>query len=151
MYVKIVVYNRYRNKFKKEILKCLNILKSIKGGGRGMLVMQRIEQNFLFVVEVLKEVRRVIVIMVEFLFLFVCIFWFERKQSKRLMFLIFMMRFCCLEDVWDEVVVQSVSIRLEVVQIVVEEFEIELGCIFWWLIQIRVLFFNIIIVKMFFV
>ncbi|KAF2617222.1 hypothetical protein F2Q68_00040939 [Brassica cretica] len=146
--MKIAAYNRHRNKLKKETLKCLNTLKSIKGGGRGTLVMQRIEQNLLFVAEVLKEVRRAIVTMVESLFSLVCIPWLERKQSKRSMFSIFTMRFCCLDDVWDEVAVQSASTRLEAAQIAVEELEIELGCIFRRLIQTRVSLLNIITAKM---
>lgn len=148
MHVKIAAYNRHRNKLKKETLKCLNTLKSIKGGGRGTLVMQRIEQNLLFVAEVLKEVRRAILTMVESLFSLVCIPWLERKQSKRSMSSIFTMRFCCLDDVWDEVAVQSASTRLEAAQIAVEELEIELGCIFRRLIQTRVSLLNIITAKM---
>ncbi|CAF2109684.1 unnamed protein product [Brassica oleracea var. botrytis] len=148
MHVKIAAYNRHRNKLKKETLKCLNTLKSIKGGGRGTLVMQRIEQNLLFVAEVLKEVRRAIVTMVESLFSLVCIPWLETKQSKRSMSSIFTMRFCCLDDVWDEIAVQSASTRLEAAQIAVEELEIELGCIFRRLIQTRVSLLNIITAKM---
>ncbi|KAG2319650.1 hypothetical protein Bca4012_054105 [Brassica carinata] len=146
--VKIAAYNRHRNKLKKETLKCLNTLKSIKGGGRGTLVMQRIEQNLLFVAEVLKEVRRAIVTMVESLFSLVCIPWLERKQRKRSVSSMFTMRFCCLDDVWDEVAVQSASTRLEAAQIAVEELEIELGCIFRRLIQTRVSLLNIITAKM---
>lgn len=148
MHVKIAAYNRHRNKLKKETLKCLNTLKSIKGGGKGTLVMQRIEQNLLFVAEVLKEVRRAIVTMVESLFSLVCIPWLETKQSKRSMSSIFTMRFCCLDDVWDEIAVQSASTRLEAAQIAVEELEIELGCIFRRLIQTRVSLLNIITAKM---
>ncbi|CAH2036717.1 unnamed protein product [Thlaspi arvense] len=146
---KIAAYNRYRKKLKKETLKCLNSLKSIKGGGRGTTVMQqRIEQNLLFVAEVLKEVRRAIVTMVESLFSLVCIPWLERKQSKGSLSSIFTMRFCCFNDAWDEVAVQSGSTRLEAAQIAVEELEIELGCIFRRLIQTRVSLLNIVTAKM---
>ncbi|CAH8357221.1 unnamed protein product [Eruca vesicaria subsp. sativa] len=149
MHVKIAAYNRHRNKLKKETLKCLNTLKSIQGGGRGTMVMQMIEQNLLFVAEVLKEVRRAIVSMVESLFSLVCIPWLERKQRRRsIMSSMFTMRFCCWDDVWDEVAVQSASTRLEAAQIAVEELEIELGCIFRRLIQTRVSLLNIITAKM---
>ncbi|ESQ51406.1 hypothetical protein EUTSA_v10017569mg, partial [Eutrema salsugineum] len=66
---KIAAYNRYRNKLKKGTLKCLNMTQSI-------------EQNILFVAEVLKAVRRTIMTMVESLFSLVCILWLERRPSK---------------------------------------------------------------------
>ncbi|ESQ34742.1 hypothetical protein EUTSA_v10008670mg [Eutrema salsugineum] len=144
---KIAAYNRYRKKLKKETLKCLNSLKGIKGG-RGATVTPSIEQNLLFVAEVLKEVRRAIMTMVESLFSLVCIPWLERRPSKGSLSSIFTMRFCCFDDVWDEMAVQSASTRLEAAQIAVEELEIELGCIFRRLIQTRVSLLNILTAKM---
>ncbi|KAG7597721.1 hypothetical protein ISN44_As06g020510 [Arabidopsis suecica] len=134
---KIAAYNQYRNKLKKETLKSLHSLKRIEGG-RGMMEMmemQSIEQNLLFVAEVLREVRRAIVSMVESLFSFMCVPWLERKPSKGSLSSLFTMQFCCCDDVWDEVAVQSAGTRLEAAQIAVEELEIELGCIFQRLIQ----------------
>ncbi|XP_010498485.1 PREDICTED: uncharacterized protein LOC104776170 [Camelina sativa] len=145
---KIAAYNRYRNKLKKETLKCLNSLKSIEGGaGRGTTEMQSIEQNLLFVAEVLQEVRRAIMTMVESLFSLVCLPCLERKPSKGSFSSIFTMRFCCFDDVWDEVALQSAGTRLEASQIAVEELEIELGCIFRRLIQTRVSLLNILTAK----
>lgn len=66
-------------------MKCLNCFKGMIGGRVEMLR----EFNFLFVVEVLKEVREVVVIMVELLFFFGCIFWLEKRLSKGFLFLIF--------------------------------------------------------------
>ncbi|XP_010459735.1 PREDICTED: uncharacterized protein LOC104740748 [Camelina sativa] len=146
---KIAAYNRYRNKLKKETLKCLNSLKSIEGGaGKGTMEMQSIEQNLLFVAEVLQEVRRAIVTMVESLFSLVCLPCLERKPSKgSSLSSIFTMRFCCFDDVWDEVALQSAGTRLEASQIAVEELEIELGFIFRRLIQTRVSLLNILTAK----
>lgn len=146
LHEKIAAYNRYRKKLKKETVKCLNSLKSIKGG-RGTMAMHMIEQNLLFVAEVLKEVRRAIVTMVESLFSLVCVPWLEKKRSKGSLSSIFKMRFCCFDDVWDEVAMQSASTRLEAAQIAVEELEIELGCIFRRLIQTRVSLLNILTAK----
>lgn len=140
---KITAYNRFRNKLKKETVKCLNSLKSNKGGARGTMVMQGIEQNLLFVSEVLKEVRRAIVTMVESLFSLVCIPWLERRPSKGSLSSIFTMRFCCFDDAWDEMAMQSANTRLEAAQIAIEDLEIELGCIFRRLIQTRVSLLNI--------
>ncbi|CAE5958063.1 unnamed protein product [Arabidopsis arenosa] len=144
---KIAAYNRYRNKLKKETLKCLNSLKSIEGGGRGTMEMQSIEQNLLFVGEVLKEVRRAVVTMVESLFSLVCAPWLERKPSIGSYSSIFTMQFCCFDDAWDEVAMQSASTRLEAAEITVEELEIELECIFRRLIQTRVSLLNILTAK----
>jgi len=144
---KVAAYNRYRNKLKKETLKCLNSLKSIEGGGRGMMEMQSIEQNLLFVAEVLKEVRRAVVTMVESLFSLVCVPWLERKPSIGSFSSIFTMQFCCFDDAWDEVAMRSASTRLEAAEITVEELEIELECIFRRLIQTRVSLLNILTAK----
>lgn len=146
---KIAAYNRYRNKLKKETLKCLNRLKSIEGGGgRGTMEMQSIEQNLVFVTEVLQEVRRAIVTMVESLFSIVCVPCLEKKPSKGSLSSIFTMRLCCFDDdVWDEVRLQTAGTRLEAAQIAVEELEIELGCIFRRLIQTRVSLLNILTAK----
>lgn len=146
---KIAAYNRYRNKLKKETLKCLNSLKSIDGG-RGMMEMmemQSIEQNLLFVAEVLREVRRAIVTMVESLLSLVCVPWLERKPSIGSFSSIFTMQFCCFDDAWDEVAMQSANTRLEAAEITVEELEIELECIFRRLIQTRVSLLNILTAK----
>lgn len=144
---KIAAYNRFRNKLKKETLKCLNSLKSIEEGGRGTMEMQMIEQNLLFVAEVLGEVRRAIVTMVESLFSLVCVPCLERKPRKGSLYSIFTMRFCCFDDLWDEVALQSAGTRLEAAQIAVEELEIELGLIFRRLIQTRVSLLNILTAK----
>ncbi|EFH69374.1 predicted protein [Arabidopsis lyrata subsp. lyrata] len=143
---KIAAYNQYRNKLKKETLKCLNSLKSIDGG-RGMMEMQSIEQNLLFVAEVLREVRRAIVTMVESLFSLVCVPWLERKPSIGSFSSIFTMQFCCFDDAWDKVAMQSANTRLEAAEITVEELEIELECIFRRLIQTRVSLLNILTAK----
>lgn len=144
---KIAAYNRYKNKLKKETLKCLNCLKSMKGssgGGGGGRVAMPIEQNLLFVAEVLKEVRRVIVMMVESLFSLGCIPWLEKRSSKGPLSSIFMIRSSYwLDDVWDETAVQSASTRLEAAEIAVEELEIELESIFRRLIHTRVSLLNI--------
>lgn len=142
---KIAAYNRYKNKLKKETLKCLNCLKSMKGssGGRGRVAMQ-IEQNLLFVAEVLKEVRRVVVMMVESLFSLGCIPWLEKRSSKGSLSSIFTIRSSYwLDDVWDETAVQSATTRLEAAEIAVEELEIELESIFRRLIHTRVSLLNI--------
>ncbi|XP_010539805.1 PREDICTED: uncharacterized protein LOC104813759 [Tarenaya hassleriana] len=139
---KIAAYNRYRNKLRKETLKCLNCLKGMKKDGENRSGMA--EQNLLFVAEVLKEVRMAIVSMVESLFSLVCIPWLERRSSKGPLSLssIFATRSYC-NDIWDETAVQSASTRLEAAEIAVEELEIELECIFRRLIQTRVSLLNI--------
>ncbi|CAH8258330.1 unnamed protein product [Arabidopsis lyrata] len=139
---KIAAYNRYKNKLKKETLKCLNCLKNMKGS-EGRVAMP-IEQNLLFVAEVLKEVRRVVVTMVESLFSLGCIPWLEKRSSKGSLSSIFTIRSSyLLDDVWDETAVQSATTRLEAAEIAVEELEIELESIFRRLIQTRVSLLNI--------
>ncbi|KAL1190054.1 hypothetical protein V5N11_033358 [Cardamine amara subsp. amara] len=142
---KIAAYNRYKNKLKKETLKCLNCLKTMKesGGGGGRTAMP-IEQSLQFVAEVLKEVRRVVVTMVESLFSLGCIPWLEKRSSKGSLSSIFTIRSSYwLDDVWDETAVQSATTRLEAAEIAVEELEIELESIFRRLIQTRVSLLNI--------
>lgn len=142
---KIAAYNRYKNKLKKETLKCLNCLKTMKesGGGGGRAAMP-IEQSLLFVAEVLKELRRVVVTMVESLFSLGCIPWLEKRSSKGSLSSIFTIRSSYwLDDVWDETAVQSATTRLEAAEIAVEELEIELESIFRRLIQTRVSLLNI--------
>lgn len=139
---KVAAYNRYKNKLKRETLKCLNCLKNMKAGG-GRVAMP-IEQNLLFVAEVLKEVRRVVVTMVESLFSLGCIPWLEKRSSKGSLSSIFTIRSSyLLDDVWDETAVQSATTRLEAAEIAVEELEIELESIFRRLIQTRVSLLNI--------
>jgi len=139
---KIAAYNRYKNKLKKETLKCLNCLKNMKGN-EGRVAMP-IEQNLLFVTEVLKEVRRVVVTMVEALFSLGCIPWLEKRSSKGSLSSIFSIRSSyLLDDEWDETAVQSATTRLEAAEITVVELEIELESIFRRLIQTRVSLLNI--------
>ncbi|EOA34137.1 hypothetical protein CARUB_v10021639mg [Capsella rubella] len=139
---KIAAYNRYKNNLKKETLKCLNCLKNMKGSG-GRVAMP-IEQNLLFVAEVLEEVRRVVVTMVESLFSLGCIPWLEKRSSKGSLSSIFTIRSSyLLDDVWDETAVQSATTRLEAAEIAIEELEIELEFIFRRLIQTRVSLLNI--------
>ncbi|CAN6845475.1 unnamed protein product [Brassica oleracea] len=65
---KIAAYDRYKNKLKKETLKCLkNNMNGSSGEGGGKEGMPR-EQNLLFVAEALKEARIVVVTMVGSLF-----------------------------------------------------------------------------------
>ncbi|XP_010416531.1 PREDICTED: uncharacterized protein LOC104702379 [Camelina sativa] len=139
---KIAAYNRYKNKLKKETLKCLNCLKNMKGS-EGRVDMPT-EHNLLFVAEVLKEVRRVVVTMVESLFSLGCIPWLEKRSSKGSLSSIFTSRSSyLLDNVWDETAVQSATTRLEAAEIAIEELEIELESIFRRLIQTRVSLLNI--------
>ncbi|ESQ27507.1 hypothetical protein EUTSA_v10019849mg [Eutrema salsugineum] len=144
---KIAAYNRYKNNLKKETLKCLNCLKNMKGsGGGGGRVAMPTEQNLLFVAEVLKEVRRVVVTMVESLFSLGCIPWLEKRSSKGSLSSIFTTRSSSsywLDEVWDETAVQSATTRLEAAEIAVEELEIELESTFRRLIHTRVSLLNI--------
>ena len=65
---KIAAYDRYKNKLKKETLKCLkNNMNGSSGEGGVKEGMPR-EQNLLFVAEALKEARIVVVTMVGSLF-----------------------------------------------------------------------------------
>ncbi|CAN8275623.1 unnamed protein product [Cochlearia groenlandica] len=143
---KIAAYNRYKNKIKKETLRCLkNIKESNKGGGGGSEVVP-IEHNLLFVSEVLKEVRGVIITMVESLFSLGCVPWLERSTITKgsLSNLFFSIRSSyCLDEVWDETAVHSAATRLEAAEIAVEELEIELESIFRRLIHTRVSLLNI--------
>nr|AAV74227.1 At1g20520 [Arabidopsis thaliana] len=109
--------------------------------------LQDLQLTLLFVAEVLKEVRRAVVTMVESLFSLVCVPWLERKPSIGSFSSIFTMQFCCFDDAWDEVAMRSASTRLEAAEITVEELEIELECIFRRLIQTRVSLLNILTAK----
>lgn len=138
---KIGAYNQCKNRLKKEILKCLNCLKSMKGSGGGGMP---IELNLLFVTEVLNEVRAAVVMMVESLFSLGCIPWLEKRSGKGSLSSIFTTRSSdWSDDIWDETAVQSAATRLEAAEIAVEELEIELESIFRRLIHTRVSLLNI--------
>ncbi|CAA7042539.1 unnamed protein product [Microthlaspi erraticum] len=144
---KIAAYYRFKNKLKKETLKCLNCLKNMKGssGGGGRETTMPIEHNLLFVAEVLKEVRVAVVSMVESLFSLGCIPWLEKSSNKgSLMSSIFTIRSSdWLDDIWDETAVQSATTRLEAAEIAIEQLEIELESFFRRLIHTRVSLLNI--------
>ncbi|XP_013614566.1 PREDICTED: uncharacterized protein LOC106320746 [Brassica oleracea var. oleracea] len=135
---KIAAYDRYKNKLKKETLKCLkNNMNGSSGEGGGKEGMPR-EQNLLFVAEALKEARIVVVTMVGSLFslepaLLGCIPWLERRWSKGSLSSIFSVRSSYwLDNVWGD----TAAARLEAL-------EIELESIFRRLIHTRVSLLNI--------
>ncbi|WCJ44352.1 hypothetical protein M5689_025023 [Euphorbia peplus] len=138
---KISAYNNYRNKLKKETLKCLKSLKGMKT--RSFVVDSNgsgVDHKLMLVVEVIREVRVITISTIESLLSLISIPWLDQKSSKTF----FGSKFLRSRgDFFDETALYSANKRLEAVEIAIEDLEMELECISRRLIQTRVSLLNI--------
>lgn len=146
---KISAYNCYRKKLKKETLKCLKWLKGMKCTTQAstMQYPPMNEQKLVLVVDVLKEVRMTSISIVESLLSLVSSPWLDSKSSGKRSFtskLVCVNLFCSDDMIYDDaMVLQSANKRLAGVRMAIEDFEVELECMFRRLIHTRVLLLNI--------
>lgn len=142
---KIVAYNCYRKKLKKETLKCLNSLKGMKCKSIISNPNPVNRRKLMVVVDVLREVRVTTISIVESLLSLIAKPWFDQKSANKG---ILGKKFKhvsgrSLYDICDEMELQSANKRLKTVEITIECVEVELECIFRRLIQTRVALLNI--------
>ncbi|KAL6207617.1 hypothetical protein ACLB2K_018574 [Fragaria x ananassa] len=152
---KMTAYNFYRDKLKKETLKCLN---SLKGRRRAMkknasivsLELCPIDQNLTLVVDVLRQVRVTTVSIVETLLSLISIPWLDGKSTSRsstasfrFMSMLMCGRSQKVHDLCDATALQSANARLDAVEIAIEDLQVELECMFRRLIDTRVALLNI--------
>ncbi|KAF3446873.1 hypothetical protein FNV43_RR12053 [Rhamnella rubrinervis] len=138
---KISAYNYYRKKLKKETVKCLNSLKTMKIKST-ISEITPVDHSLTVVEDVLREVRVTTMSAVESLLSLIAIPWLDRKSSSKGSFASKLMRLSrsSLDDTCD---VQSANKRLEAVEITIQYLEVELECMFRRLIQTRVALLNI--------
>ncbi|KAL3500998.1 hypothetical protein ACH5RR_035447 [Cinchona calisaya] len=147
---KFSTYSHERKKLKKAMLRRLNSLKEMKNKCiNSDINVTSINQNLKIVVNVLREVRMTIMVIVESLMSLIMSIpnnpnrpmksnkgFFESKLLTRVDSLSFW-------ENCDRSTLQETSKRLEAVEIAIEDLEQELDCIFKRLIQTRVLLLNI--------
>ncbi|GLT99950.1 hypothetical protein SLE2022_173530 [Rubroshorea leprosula] len=103
-----------------------------------------VDDNLTVVVDILREVRATTICIVESLLSLFSIPWLEKRYGKGSFGLKLIRKGCKdLHDISDELAVQSANKRLEAVEIIIEDLEVELDCMFRRLIQTRVLLLNI--------
>ncbi|KAM5565265.1 hypothetical protein ABKV19_019342 [Rosa sericea] len=150
---KMTAYNFYRNKLKKETLKCLNSLKGRPMKNKSSIVSSEIcpiDQNLTLVVDVLRQVRVTTVSIVETLLSLISIPWLDGKSTSRstATSFKFMSKFMCgrsqkVHDLCDATALQSANTRLDAVEIAIQDLQVELECMFRRLIDTRVALLNI--------
>ncbi|XP_050366670.1 uncharacterized protein LOC126785116 [Argentina anserina] len=148
---KMTAYNVYRNKLKKETLKCLDSLKCRRPmkskSSIVSLELFPIDQNLTVVVDVLRQVRVTTVSIVETLLSLISIPWLDEKSSRSCT-ASFMSKFICgrsqkVHDLCDATALQSANTRLDAVEIAIQDLQVELECMFRRLIDTRVALLNI--------
>lgn len=151
---KIIAYNFYRNKLKKETLKCLNSLKGrhpIKNKSSNFSSeLCPIDHNLTLVVDVLRQVRVTTVSIVETLLSLISIPWLDQKptSTSRTAAFKFMSKFMRargrrVHDLCDATAIHSANKRLDAVEIAIQDLQVELECMFRRLIHTRVALLNI--------
>ncbi|KAK7274195.1 hypothetical protein RIF29_15275 [Crotalaria pallida] len=141
---KILAYNCYRKKLKKDTLKCLKWLKGMKCKIVTLDPPRMKEQQLMVVVDVLREVRMTSISIVESLLSLISTPWLDSKSGKW-PFTSKLVRASmhASNDIYDAIVLQSANKKLLGVQMAVEDLEDELECMFRRLIHTRVLLLNI--------
>jgi len=146
---KITAHNSYRKKLKKETLKCLKWLKKGMKSETSVTVHPPTmnEQKLVLVVDVLREVRVIIISIVESLLSLVSSPWLDSKSGKRSftsrLVRVNLHSFSDADMSYDAMVLQSANKRLAGVRMAIEDLEVELECMFRRLIHTRVLLLNI--------
>ncbi|CAK9187905.1 unnamed protein product [Ilex paraguariensis] len=140
---KFAAYHHHRKRLKKEMLKHLHSINGMKNKYTTSDLFPK-ECNLTVVVHVLKEVRMTAMSIIETLMSLMSMPSSNRKSNKRS----FAPKFTCVNSLssWeksDSTALQIANKRLEAVEIAIEEFEVELECIFRRLIQTRVSLLNI--------
>lgn len=138
----VAAYNLIKRKLKKETVECLRSLKALKVGSTGS-DLRPVDHRLGVVEDMLREVRLTIAAMVESISTLVSIPWLEGRSARGYIAAKLMRsRAMGLNDTWDRTALESADTRLEAVEIVIEDLEIELECMFRRLIQTRVSLLN---------